>query len=89
MAKKMTEQEMRDAARTAVQYGYTPGEGTKKEPLRRRIAMGIKGKHYKTEAAKRILKKKKELDARKKKKTISGTGYSRDADAVYRRIKAQ
>ena len=59
---KMTQDEMQKAARIASQYAYEPGSATKKDSLKKKIAMAIKGKRYKTKAAKRILRKKKKLD---------------------------
>ena len=50
----MTEKELKGAVGVASKY-YKPGEGgsSKKEPLRRRVAMAVLGKHYKTKAARR------------------------------------
>lgn len=84
----MAKMSFREALDVASEY-YEPGAGKtkskKKDSLRRKAKMAIMGKHYKTAAAKRAIKKKKELD--RKGKTAAGTRYSRDADAVLRRLK--
>ena len=52
---------------------YAPGEGSKtkskKTPLRRKVKMAVMGKRYKTEAAKRSLKKRKQLEGYTSKRT--------------------
>lgn len=61
---KMTEKEMRDAVRIATQYDYTPGQVSAKEPLTKKIKMAIMGKSYKTDAAEKALRKRKEIERR-------------------------
>jgi len=59
---KMSQEEMRGAARAAAQYAYVPGQAEKKESLTRKAKMAIMGNSYKTAATRRALKKKRQLD---------------------------
>lgn len=60
MAKSDT---IREAANIASTY-YTPGDGngTQKDSLKKKVKMALMGRRYKTDTAKRILKKKKKMD---------------------------
>ena len=81
---KMAQDKMREAAQISAMYSYTPGQVAPKEPLTRKAAMAIMGKHYKTDATKNILKKKKRLDAENE--SYATKQYSR---ALSRNISAE
>jgi hypothetical protein len=59
---KLTREQLQGAISAASRYA--PGEtAPQKEPLMRRLKMAALGKRYKTPAAKKMKKRKEELDA--------------------------
>lgn len=70
-------------------YETKQAKATKKHPVRAKADKEKRRKAAHDRVWSILSKKRKEDKKKKKKKTISGTAYSRDADATLKRIKGE